>query len=144
MSTPSTTPFRRATLPAALMAMALLVSACGDDEKSDEDAFCDAASSLEEHVSALGEMDVAAEGTDALKEAIGEIEDDLTALRDAGAEVAEAELDALNDSVDSLEGTVGDAAESPSADDVAAIVSGVGAAISAADAVVTTLQDACD
>lgn len=143
MRTSPNSPATRSAIIGTALVLALALGACGDDENSEEDAFCDAATSLEQNVGALAEMDVAAEGTNALDDALGEIEADLTALREAGSEVAEAELDDLFDAVDSLEAAATEAADSPSTDDVAAIVSGVVAAVSAADAAFTTLQEAC-
>jgi hypothetical protein len=136
-------PARRRLL-GATVGLTLLLAACGDDEESPEDAFCDAADTLEQNVTALGEMDVAAEGTDALGDALAQIESDVAALLDAGSEVAEAELAALDDALNTLEASVEEVSDSAGADEVTALVSGVGTALAAADAVIVKLDETCE
>ncbi len=135
------------TAPRGLLGVALgltiCLAACGDDDTSPEDAFCDAADSLEANISALGDIDVAAEGTNAVDDAFAEIESDVTELRDTGADVAEAELSALEDALSSLESTTEQISDSPSPDQIVEVVSDVNDTLTAAAAVVTTLQETC-
>lgn len=134
----------RRTLVGATLGLIILLAACGDDEASPDDAFCDAGDTLEQSIAALGEMDVAAEGTNALGDALAEIESDVGALLEAGAEVAEAELEALDDALNTLESSVDQISESVGADEVTALVSGVGDALVAADAVIVKLDETCE
>jgi hypothetical protein len=52
----------------ALGALGLVMAACSSDDSTQ--AYCDDADSLETDVQALGDIDVASDGTDAIKEAL--------------------------------------------------------------------------
>lgn len=128
---------------AVAVAVMLLTAGCGDDD-SPEAAFCDAAENLDSDVEALGEVDVAAEGTDALRSALGDIQSDLTELRTTGSEVFSEELTALDSALSGLEEALEAVSGDPTADDVTAIVAGVQETSQATQAALTKVEDTCN
>lgn len=128
---------------AVAVGLMLLAPGCGDDD-SPEAAFCDAAENLDSDVEALGDLDVAAEGTDALRSALGDVQSDLTELRTTGSEVAPEELTALDSAVSDLEEALSAVSGDPTADDVTAIVGSVQQTAQASQAALTKFQETCD
>lgn len=127
---------------ATVVGLALLVTGCGDDDDPDQ-AFCDAVASLDSDVEAISDLDVAAEGTDALRTALGDVEADLAEVRATGAEVAPEELSALDSALSDLQGALSDVSDDPTADEVSAIATALQQTAQAAERTVTTFQETC-
>lgn len=121
----------------------LLATGCGDDD-SPEAAFCDASENLDSDVEALSELDVTAEGTDALRSALGDIQSDLTELRTTGSEVASEELTALDSALSGLDEALSAVSGDPTADDVTAIVGSVQETAQASQAALTKFHETCN
>ena len=93
---------------AALCLSIVVLASCGGDdtEASPEQAFCDAAATLRTDVQALVELDVIAEGTNALKDRVSTIQTDLDELIAAGSDLAKDDVAALETSVDELQTSI--------------------------------------
>ena len=97
--------YRLISIP-LIACLVLGAAACGGDDdngQSAEERFCEAGDELQSQVSGLADMDVVAEGTDALESRFDEIGITIDELRDAGADIAEDELSALESAFDELE-----------------------------------------
>ncbi|HEX6424528.1 MAG TPA: hypothetical protein VFZ79_13680 [Acidimicrobiales bacterium] len=90
---------------ALLIPLLLLLAACGDDDESSA-TVCDARADLESSLAALGEIDVPAEGTDAVEAAVDDVGDDVEAVADAAQEEVDDEVDDVQAAVDELEAAV--------------------------------------
>ena len=126
---------------ATVVGLTLLVTGCGDDDP--DQAFCDAVASLDSDVEAISDLDVAAEGTDALRTALGDVEADLAEVRATGAEVAPEELSALDSALSDLQGALSDVSDDATADEVSAIATALQQTAQAAERTVTTFQETC-
>lgn len=91
--------------PVALLVPLLLLVACGDDDESST-AVCDARADLESSLGALGEIDVSAEGTDAVEAAVDDVGDDVEAVADAAQDEVDDEVDDVRAAFDELEAAV--------------------------------------
>jgi hypothetical protein len=94
-------------LPALVLAVG--IGACSDDdspdttaETSDAEQVCDDWTQLQAAVTALADVDVVADGTDALRTAVDGVTGALEQLRDSAGEAAGDEVDALGSAVDEL------------------------------------------
>ena len=100
------------TLPVLLLALsaALLVS-CGDDDDSSgttstttaEQAYCADGDQLESDLSALADLELPDDGTDAVQAQIDTLKTDLSALKSSAADVASTEITTFETSLDDLE-----------------------------------------
>lgn len=96
-------------LAAAVLALGLLVAACGDDDDtstattSAARAFCDDREELRTDLKGLTDFDVLKSGTDALREQFDKVRDDVSALRESAKEAAPEEVAALDQAVTDLE-----------------------------------------
>lgn len=142
---------RFVTRALALVVIGLALAACGDDSDSSgdsdatpEEAFCESGDQLETDVDALLDMDVTAEGTDAVEEAYSTVRDDTDALVANGQEFAADDINALEQAVDelgaALDALSGDLTAANGAD-VLTAVSDIG---TAAESLQTTLTETCD
>ena len=88
-------------------ALLLLVAVgCGDDD-DDSSALCTDRDQLSASVQALGDVDVTADGTDALRTAVDDVVDDVDQLaEDAGDELGD-EVDAVRDAISDVGTTLG-------------------------------------
>ena len=125
----------------SIVACASLFAACGDDA---EESFCQAGDDLSSSVSGLADVDLISDGTSALEDQVAEINSNIDQLRDSGAEVASAEIDALDDAVEQLGTALRGLGGGVSTDDAQAAVSAVGSVTTAATAVFDKLSNACD
>lgn len=80
--------------------LSLGVAACGSDEPTAEEKFCEAGDSLQTDINALATLDIISEGADGLEERFSTIKADLDKLRDSGSDVASDEISALQTAVD--------------------------------------------
>lgn len=145
---------------AAVLTMGL-VAGCGDDEDeqtsteetsteesgsaegSSEEAFCAAGDSLESNVEGLGDIDIVAEGTDALDAQFDAIKSDLEDLRSSGSDVAAEEIAALETAVDQLEVDLDALGDDVSAEGASAVGDSVNSVATAARAVRDRLDATC-
>lgn len=127
-----------------LAGLALLTSACSSDDSSDStQAYCDSVDSLETNITALGDMDVAADGTDAITEQFDAIKSSAEDLQVSGPEAASTEIDDLETSVSDLGSAIDALGSDPSVDAVGTVATDIGNTITAAQAVVDKLADSC-
>lgn len=127
----------------AALAVSFLAGCGDDDDETPEEAFCNAGDSLETDVQALANMDLVAEGTDALEEQFSAIESDLTALKDAGSEVASEQIGALETAVDNLETAINGLGEEITTENASAAVTAISEIGTSAQAVYTELDATC-
>ena len=92
---------------AALCLPIVMLASCGNDEKaSPEQIYCDAAKTLRTDVQSLVDLDVIAEGTNAMKDRVSTIRTDLDKLIAAGSDLAKDDVAALQTSVDQLQTSI--------------------------------------
>jgi predicted nucleic acid-binding Zn-ribbon protein len=139
-----------------LLAALLLAVACGDDDTTTNGGdgttaattaaadVCDQKDALEAAVDDLANLDVLAEGTNALDASVENVKtelDDLkTAVGDEVADEVEAMETAVEDAEDTLSGISDDATLNEKIDDVQSAVTGVA---TAADSLITALETDC-
>lgn len=134
---------RRSRLAGTALALTLgaaALVACGDDESA-QDRYCEAGESLNASVAALFDLDVVAEGTNGLRSALEDVENDLTELRESASDAASDEVDALNDAVDELNDALSAAGDSLTANNATGVVDAIGGVRSAFAAIGDTLTD---
>jgi hypothetical protein len=127
----------------ALLAVSFLAACGDDDDETPEEAFCSAGDSLETDVQALGELDIVAEGTDALEEQLGAIESDLTTMMEAGTEVAGEQIAELETAVADLETSLEGLGEELTVDNAGAAIDAVSRIVTSAQGVYTELDTTC-
>ncbi len=129
---------------AAVLTMGL-VAGCGDDdeEASSEEAFCAAGDSLGSNVDGLGDIDIAAEGTNALDAQFDAITSDLEDLRSSGSDVAADEIAALEAAVDQLEADLDALGDEVTAEGASAVGDSVNSVVTAARTVQDRLDATC-
>jgi hypothetical protein len=136
---------------AVALATVLALSACGDDDDdqaasstTSEEALCDAVDAAEEDIRALGDIDVLADGTDAVEASLTTIRDDLAELRELVPDTAPDEADAFDSALSSLGdaiSAVGDG--SLTAESAQDVVAAGTSTVEAGQAYVGALDDAC-
>lgn len=121
----------------------VLLAGCGsdDDGESAQEKYCQAGASLEESVTALGGVDLLAEGTDGLESALDAVGDDLSTMRDTASDAASDEVDALEQSVDDLESAISDLGGEITSENVSGLTTAVQSVGTAAQGVYDTLSD---
>jgi hypothetical protein len=82
-----------------------------DDTADDTAAVCEARDELDASLNALGDVDVSADGANALEAALSDVRDDVEALADATHEEEGDEIDDVETAVDELERAVGEFGE---------------------------------
>ncbi|HSK25396.1 MAG TPA: hypothetical protein VK894_00620 [Jiangellales bacterium] len=126
--TSATTPEATTTADATTPAASPQPSGSGD--------VCAARDDLQQSLAALGGVDVVAGGTDALEAAVGDVEDDLAAVRSAAGSEVEPEVTAFEDAVQGLQDTLGEAATPATGDRLTALAE----VVTAGGALVQALQ----
>jgi hypothetical protein len=136
---------------AVALATVLALSACGDDDDdqaasstTNEEALCDAVDAAEEDIRALDDIDVLADGTDAVEASLTTIRDDLAELRELVPDTAPDEADAFDSALSSLGdaiSAVGDG--SLTAESAQDVVAAGTSTVEAGQAYVGALDDAC-
>ena len=132
-----------------LVVLGLAIAACGDDSSSSDDttpeeAFCSAGDQFETDVAALGDVDVVADGTDAVQSAFDTIRDDTDALVAAGQDVAADDINAVEASVDQLGAALSDLSGELTSENASEVVDAITNIGTAADSLQTTLTDTCN
>lgn len=92
---------------------------------------------------ALGDLDVVAEGTDALDEQLGAIESDLTDMKEAGSEVAGEQIANVETAVADLESSLDELGGELTVDNAASTIDAVSRIVTSAQAVYTELDSTC-
>jgi archaellum component FlaC len=127
---------------ATALAAGLLLAACGsDDDQSAQEKYCEAGQSLQSSTAALFDLDLIAQGTSGLEDAVNAVEKDVDALQDSATEAAADEVDALEQSVKDLDSALSDVSGDISADNVAALETAVQSVATAAQGLTSTLTD---
>ena len=128
-----------AVAAAALLAVGGL-AACGDDEPSAQEKYCEAGEELRSSFDALLAVDIAG-GVSAVSEALDEIRADVTELQDAATEAAADEVEALGTAINGIGDALSGLGDELSAENVQAVGTAISEAATAADAVYATLTD---
>jgi uncharacterized protein YoxC len=120
---------------------ALALGACGSDEESAQDQYCQAGADLRASLAALVDLDLIASGTDGLNDAIQQVSDDVDALRENANDATADDVEALEASVDGLEESISMLGGELSSDNLTAVRDAIGEVSAAAQAVISTLAD---
>jgi hypothetical protein len=160
---------RATTIPAVALAVVLVLSACGGDDTGSDAAaptggstatattepseattspgpdatadLCAARDDLEQSVQALGDVDVVAGGTDAVEAALGDVREDLAALRGASGSDLQDEVSSLESAIEDLQGTLDGGTEPATGERLTALAQ----VVTAGGTLVSALQDLpCD
>jgi hypothetical protein len=141
---------RIVTRALALVVIGLAVAACGDDSSdggdsapTSEEAFCESGEQLETDVAALTDIDVVAEGTDAVEDAFSAIRADTDALVASGQDFAADDINALEQAVDELGSALDDLSGELTAANSADVLTAVSDIGTAATSLQTTLTETC-
>jgi hypothetical protein len=136
---------------AAALAGLIALSACGDDDDdqaasstTNEEALCDAVDTAEDDIRALGDIDVLAEGTDAVEASLTTIREDLAELKELAPDTAPDESEAFDSALSSLDDAIsalGD--ESLTAASAQDVVAAGTSTVEAGQAYLGALDDAC-
>jgi hypothetical protein len=144
---------------AGVLAILLALSACGDDDgdqaasstttaesatTSPDDALCRTIDEVEQDIRALGDIDVLAEGTDAVEARLTSIREDLTEIKELAPDTAPDEAEAFDNALASLDdaiAAVGDG--SLTAQSMQDVVAAGASTVDAGQAYLGTLDDAC-
>ncbi len=130
---------RRLAVVACIGALALV--ACGSDEESAQDQYCQAGADLKSSLASLIDLDLLASGTDGLNEAIEQVSDDVDALRDSASNATVDDVEALQASVNGLKDAISTLGGNLSSANVTAVSDAIGAVSASAQAVTSTLSD---
>lgn len=127
----------------AVAAITIAMVGCGsdEDEASAQEQYCEAGSALRSSIEALTSVNLIADGTSGLQDALDAVRDDLGDLADAADSAVESEVDTLRDSVSALQTSVGDLSGDISAENASALGTAVQSVGSSAQAVFATLSD---
>ncbi|HUV19459.1 MAG TPA: hypothetical protein VMW33_13340 [Ilumatobacteraceae bacterium] len=128
-------------LAAAACLGVLALGACGSDEESAQDQYCQAGDDLKSSLASLVDLDLIASGTDGLNDAIEQVSDDVDALRDSASDAAADDVEALEASVDALKNSVSELGGELSRDNLSAVGDSIGEVSASAQAVISTLSD---
>jgi hypothetical protein len=132
---------RRPTVVLAVMALStsLAFTACSDDSESS--AVCDSADDLESDLSAITDVDVRADGVDALGSAVQDAEDAATNLADEVGDELQPEVDALQAALSDL----GSAIQGFSSDGLQPVTTAIGDVGDAGTALIDDVESSsCD
>jgi hypothetical protein len=140
--------FTKWTPAAVAVALLTLGAACSDDDSSDggtpTPSVCDRRDAVEVAVANVADIDVLAEGTDALKAAVDDLETEVSALKEAVSEDLQDEVDAMetaaSDAGDTLDEIDSEATLNEKIDDLQAALTGI--ATTSAD-LLTALDQEC-
>ena len=145
---------------ATALATLLALSACGDDDDGDQaanstttaeatttstsDALCAAIDDAEQDISALGDSDVLAQGTDAVEASLTTIRDDVAEIRELAPDTAPDEAEAFDNALASLDDAISALGDEPiTAESAEDVVAAGTSTIEAGHAYLGALDDAC-
>lgn len=126
-----------------LAVLPLVAGACGDDDDDESARACDARTDLSSSVEALGEVEVAADGTDALRRAFDDVVAAVDELADATGDRLEDEIDAVRAEVDDVRTAVGGIGDQSAAASVELVGAEVGELTESASALVDEASSTC-
>jgi hypothetical protein len=142
---------------AGALATVLALSACGDDNDdqagnstaeatttSTAEALCAAIDDVEQDVGALADIDVLADGTDAVEARLTTIREDLADIKELAPDAAPEEAEAFDSALESLDDAItalGDG--SLTAESAQDVVAAGASTIEAGQAYLGALDDAC-
>ena len=139
---------------AGALATLLVLSACGDDDDGNQaanstttatgDELCAAIDDAEQDIGALADIDVVAEGTDAVKARLTTIREDLAEIKELAPDTAPDEAEAFDNALASLDDAItalGD--ESLTAESAQDIVAAGASTVEAGQAYLGELDEAC-
>ena len=121
-----------------LFALACAGLACGGDPD-----YCSDVSELEQSVRSLGDVDVVAGGTNALRDALRGVEDQAEATIESAKDDFPEETTAMRDALASLRRSAGELSESPTAEDIAPVATDVAAMVTAVEEFVGAAESEC-
>jgi hypothetical protein len=136
---------------AAALAGLIVLGACGDDDDdqaasstTNEEALCDAVDTAEDDIQALGDIDVLAEGTDAVEASLTTIRDDVAEIRELAPDTAPEEAEAFDNALASLDDAITALGDEPlTAESAQDLVAAGTSTIEAGQAYLGALDDAC-
>jgi hypothetical protein len=145
---------------AGAVATVLALSACGDDDDGDQaanstttaqatttstgEALCTAIDDVEQDIGALGDIDVLAEGTDAVEASLTTIREDLAEIEELAPDIAPEEADAFDDALASLGDAISAVREGPiTAESAQDVVAAGASTVEAGHAYLAAIDDAC-
>jgi hypothetical protein len=104
-------------------------------------SFCDSVETLQASLQSLKDMDVIAEGTDALQVSVDQIKSDLEAVGASGADLVGDDVEMIKTSVDSLQGSIDNIKSgTPIKDEAVGISADLASIAQAGEAIVTTAK----
>lgn len=128
----------------AVLAVGMLLAACGDDDDSSSttttapaDDVCADSQALSASVDDLKDLDLAAEGTNAATAAITAVKDDLTAFSESAGDEVQPQVQAVQDAIGELETAV----ENLGSDPGGTALQAVSDVASSTSALIATLDD---
>jgi hypothetical protein len=130
----------RGVIPIALIAIAFGASGCGEDEP----AYCSDLGELEQSVNQLGDVDVVGGGTDAVREALREVEADARSVIDSAQSEFSDETDAIAESLSTLEASVRQLSGSPSTDQTATVLADASELVTSVDELIEATASRCE
>jgi hypothetical protein len=142
------------------LAVLLALSGCGDDDEGDQEAnstttrevtttsteaaLCAAIVDAEQDIRALGDIDVLAEGTNAVDASLTTVREDLAEIEELAPDTAPEEAEVFDSALASLEDAIGALGDGPlTAQSVQDVVEAGASAIEAGRAYLSALDDAC-
>ena len=131
----------RTAVAVALAALALLGASCGDGGAP---GYCSDVDDLEQSVKDLGSVDVVQGGTDAVTEAVDEVEDNARSAVDAAKSDFPDETSAISESIARLKTATAELTDAPTAEDAARAAGAVAAVVTAVDDFVGATGSECD
>ena len=108
-----------------------------------EQAYCADGDQLESDLSALADLELPDDGTDAVQAQIDTLKTDLSALKSSAADVASTEITTFETSLDDLEAAANEVTGELTASSAANVVVAIEDAVAAGGDVVSTLQTTC-
>jgi hypothetical protein len=145
---------------AGALAILLALSACGDDDDSDQaanstttaeatttstsEALCAAIDDAERDIGALVDVDVLAEGTDAVEASLTTIREDLAEIKELAPDTAPVEAQAFDSALASLDDAITAVSDgSLTAESAQDVVAAGASTIETGQAYLGALDDAC-
>jgi hypothetical protein len=120
--------------------LALTAAGCGGDDPG----YCSEVSNLEQSVRDLGEVNVVEGGTNALEEALREVEANARSTVDAAKSDFPEETSAVSDSISSLTSSVEQVEGSPTSEQIARVGRDAAAAVTAVTNLVDATSSECE
>jgi hypothetical protein len=127
--------------PVALAVLVLAGAGCGGD---DEPAYCSSLNDLEESVRSLGDVDVVAGGTNAVRNALSEVETSANSTVDAAKSDFPDETSAISESISNLKASAQQLADSPTAAEAGDVAVDVSAVVTSVDNFADATSGECD